>query len=561
VAKKKKQSQPGRLGYIRRNALTRGRVSHIRNPFEETVMKKLAFLAAAIMACAALQAGDWAQWRGPNRDGVAAQSPALIDELNKDTLKKAWQSDPLGGGDAGGWSQPVVAGERVYVVENHRHDPAILTRKLTRDALTNLGWMPQMPDELVKAVEAARVSEERAGKKDMGKEVNPWADEWIKTNLPKEQRKFQQAVKVRLTLGDKAMPLETLAKLDAIVDKEFAGHAEFEAWIKAQGIDDAVFKEVMKRVPTTVHASEDYLWALDRATGKTLYKTEFPGHWMYYPASSTPCVADGRVYFLSSAAIAFCADAATGNKLWESKPLGNAGHSHNRSSSVLLLDGKVIVGSDSAVYGLDAKTGETLWTNNKFQGKESSGVVCRLGDKTAVLYAASGKMHALDPETGKPLWSVPAGNSASTPVVVGDAMVFAGGADDAGLIAYKMTATEATKLWNVPFKDNYPSPIVDKGFVYVAGKGKALCVELATGTVKWEQEVKQADLSSGILADGKVLMPAPPDLAIFRATPDKFELLGRARVDMTGWSTPAFADGFLFVRTNRNIVCYDLRKQ
>jgi hypothetical protein len=84
---------------------------------------------------------------------------------------------------------------------------------------------------------------------------------------------------------------------------------------------------------------------------------------------------------------------------------------------------------------------------------------------------------------------------------------------------------------------------------------------LATGTVKWEQEVRGASLSSAILADGKILMPAPPDLVIFRATSDKFELLGRAKVDMAGWTTPAFADGFLFVRTNRNIVCYDLRKQ
>ena len=526
-------------------------------------MKRLAFLAAAMtVTCAALRAADWAQWRGPNRDGVAAQSPALIDELNKDTLKKAWQSDPLGGGDAGGWSQPVVSGDRVYLLQNNRHDPAIPTRKLTRDALTSLGWAPDMPEDLVKAVETARCSEERTKMKDVGKEINPWADAWIKTNLPKEQRKFQQAVKVRLQLGDRALPLDTLAKLDAIADKEFATHAEFEAWLKERGLDDAAIKEVMKKVPTTVHASEDFLYALDRATGKTLYKAEFTGHWMWYPSASTPCVADGRVYFLSSAAIAFCADAATGAKLWESKPLGRPNHDHNRASSVLLLDGKVIVGSDSAVCGLDAKTGETLWTNNKFQGKESSAVVCTLGGKTAVLYAAPAqkKMACLDPDTGQELWSVPAADAASTPVVVGDVMVFAGGTEEAGIIAYKMTATEATKLWNVPFKDKYPSPIVDRGFVYIAGADKAFCVELATGTVKWEQEVKRANLASGILADGKVLMPAPPDLVIFRATPDKFELLGRAKVDVVQYSSPAFADGFLYVRTGKNVACYDLRK-
>jgi outer membrane protein assembly factor BamB len=535
------------------------------------VVKKLAFLAAAtIMACAAVQAADWPQWRGPTRDGVAAQSPALVDALSKDTLKKVWESEPIGGGDAGGWSQPAVAGDRVYVFENHRHDVPILTRKLTRDALTGLGWMPGMPDDLVKAVEAARLSEERAGKKGVDKEIVPWVDAWIKDHLPKEQRKFQMVVKARLTLGAAALPLDTLAKLEPIADKEFASQAAFEAWMKEHGIDDAAFKAVMKLAPTTTHAAEDYLWALDRVTGKTLYKTEFPGQWMSYPAASTPCVADGRVYFLSSGAVAFCADAATGNKLWESKALGNPRFTHNRSSSVLLLDGKVIVGSETAVYGLDAKTGETLWTNGLVKGEESSGVAFRLGDRTAVLYAAAAvrKMVCLDPDTGKELWSVPTGSAASTPVVAGDVCVFSGGVDQSGPVAYKMTATEATKLWDVPFKDdkespaytNYPSPIVDKGFIYIAGKGKAFCIELATGAVRWAQELRGASLSSAILADGKILTPAPPDLVIFRATSEKFEPLGRARVDMAGWTTPAFAEGLLFVRTTKNIACYDLRK-
>ena len=336
------------------------------------------------MACAAAQAGDpgWPQWRGPTRDGVAASSPALVDALSRETLKKAWESEPSAGGGEGGYAQPVVAGDRVYVFENPRRDLPVPERKLTRDALANLGWVSGMPDELVKAVEAARLSEERVLKEGMDREIVPWVDAWIKDTLPKEQRKFQRAVKARLTLGRSALPLDTLARFEPIVDKEFKSHAEFEAWMKEHGIDDAAFKEVMKRVPTTTHTSEDFLWALDRATGKTLYKAEFPGRSMSYPASSTPCVADGRVYFLSSGAVAFCADAATGRKLWESKPLGNPRFDHNRSSSALLFGGKIIVGSETAVYGLDAKTGETLWTNSTVKGEEASGVACRLGDRT-----------------------------------------------------------------------------------------------------------------------------------------------------------------------------------
>ena len=549
-------------------------------------MKRLFCLTAVAVAIVAgmTAAADWPQWRGPSRDGVAATSPALVDVLNKDTPKTAWVSEAILGGDIGGYAQPAVAGDRVYVLENRRH-------LALETLLTDLGWAPGMPEGLVKSVESARNSQDRAKLTNTDKEIVPWADEWLKANLPKDQQKLAPAVKARLVAGAAAVPLDDLAKLDPIPDKELVTAADFADWLKKRDVTPEALEEIMghlgeakrvktgwlwQRVGTRRLGADDVLWALDRATGKTVYRVEFPGQWLSYAASSAPCVADGRVYFLSSAAVAYCLDAATGKKLWEASLLKKDAKAfeHSRASSVLWLDGKVIVGSEKEVCGLDAKTGEKLWSNTSVFGEEASGVICRLGGQTAVLYASAPywssvkKMSCLDLQTGKELWSVPTGWSASTPVAAGDVCVFAGGLESAGPVALRMTTTGATTQWSVPFKndktctayDNYPSPIVDKGFVYIAGRGKAFCVELATGTVQWAHDVAGASLSSGILADGKVLMPAPPDLVIFRATHDQFELLGRARIGIVGYSTPAFADGFLFVRTEKNVTCYDFRK-
>lgn len=549
-------------------------------------MNRVSCLTAVAVAIIAgmTAAADWPQWRGPSRDGVAATSPALVDVLNKDTLKTAWESEAIPGGDIGGYSQPAVAGDRVYVLVNSRH-------LALETLLTDLGWAPGMAEGLVKSVEAACKSEDRAKLTNTDKEIVPWADEWIKANLPKDQQKFAPAVKARLVAGAAAVPLDDLAKLDPIPDKEFLTAADFEDWLKKRGVTpeglDGIRETVGKavrgkegflwqRVGTQRLGADDVLWALDRATGKTRYKAEFPGQWLSYPVSSAPCVARGRVYFLSSAAVAYCADAATGKRIWESKPFGKppAQFQHCRASSVLLLEGTLIVGSEKGVYGLDAKTGRTLWANEDVLGEEASAVACRIRGRTAVLFASAPywskapKLSCLDPETGKELWSVLTGWSASTPVAAGDVCVFAGGLESAGPVALRMTTTGATTLWTVPFKndktctayDNYPSPIVDKGFVYIAGRGKAFCVELATGTVKWAHDVAGASLSSGILADGKVLLPVGPDLVMFRATPDKFELLGRVKIGVVPYSTPAFADGFLFARTEKNVACYDLRR-
>lgn len=79
------------------------------------VFSLLAPLVAAchVMPC---QGADWGQWRGPERSGVAVESPPLIDALPADGLRPQWiVRDKNLTPRNGGWSSPVVAGERVYL--------------------------------------------------------------------------------------------------------------------------------------------------------------------------------------------------------------------------------------------------------------------------------------------------------------------------------------------------------------------------------------------------------------------------------------------------------------
>ena len=540
---------------------------------------------SAILAAAALWAGDWPGWRGPNRDGVAPQSPPLVDEFPKDGPKKVWESEAIPGGHNGGFAQPTVAEGKIFVFYNCRFEKPIETRILRRGELTELGWMPGVPDDLAKAMEDARASEARAALKD-NNAIGAWADAWIKDNLKSDQRKFQYVVKKRLTLGAQALPLETLAKLEPIADKEFAGQGELDAWLKQHDIDPAAQKPIMARIPTKVNACNDVLFCLDREKGQTQWKQELTGNWMWYAASSTPAVSGGRLWFLGSGAVAHCLNTADGSVVWQSKPLGAAQHSHNRSSSPLLVDNRLIVGSDTATWALDPATGQTLWKatdekGNAIVNKEASAVTCTVAGKPLILYSSAsdkpltapdcGKIFALDPETGKAAWSVPAGLTGSTSAVAGDAFAFMSWTPEVGVTAYRLTTPQPTKLWSVPIKEGYSSPIVWQGFVYAVGganatfgdngKGRALCIEVATGRVAWNELIGPGlELSSPVLADGKLLFSAGGWLYLVKASPAKYELLGKANLGLAPYASPAFADGFLFVRTNKNVVCYDLRK-
>ena len=99
--------------------------------------------------------------------------------------------------------------------------------------------------------------------------------------------------------------------------------------------------------------------------------------------------------------------------------------------------------------------------------------------------------------------------------------------------------------------------------VYAFGttQSRALCADLATGQVAWDQKIDQnAQYTSPIVADGKVIALAPPWLYLVQASPDGWQLLGKAKVGAEVWTSPALADGKVLVRTGKNVVCYDLSR-
>jgi outer membrane protein assembly factor BamB len=88
-----------------------------------------ALAAASVLAAAdGTPAGDWPQWRGPTRDGVARMD-ALPDKLPA-TLTPRWRR-PIGGG----YSGIAVAGGRVYVMDRQK-EPREVERVLCLEATT-----------------------------------------------------------------------------------------------------------------------------------------------------------------------------------------------------------------------------------------------------------------------------------------------------------------------------------------------------------------------------------------------------------------------------------------
>ena len=112
-------------------------------PFSQPARPKCfgftAIAAWTLLACAALApATDWPQWRGPNRDGVWAET-GILESIPADGLKVRWRAR-IGNG----YSGPAVADGRVFV--NDYQPAARAERVLCFDATTGKPlWVRSYP--------------------------------------------------------------------------------------------------------------------------------------------------------------------------------------------------------------------------------------------------------------------------------------------------------------------------------------------------------------------------------------------------------------------------------
>src|SRR5688500_18036116 len=71
----------------------------------------------ALLGATAGVAADWAQWRGPGRDGISRET-GLLKEWPAAGPKLLWHLKDIGFG----YSTPAVVGERLYLISNRGRD-------------------------------------------------------------------------------------------------------------------------------------------------------------------------------------------------------------------------------------------------------------------------------------------------------------------------------------------------------------------------------------------------------------------------------------------------------
>jgi len=281
--------------------------------------------------------------------------------------------------------------------------------------------------------------------------------------------------------------------------------------------------------------------------GKTLWKREYPD-----PSNSTPCIVNGRCY-AAGARTLYCLDANSGKEIWKT-PLKRK----DVASSPLVADGVVVI-LGGRLMGLDAKTGQPVWQAN-LEGCNPSPVLWTFGGKKYVLCNTFQGLACVEATSGQVLWRTQGGGN-GTVVVSDNIAILLGIGQKLGLVAYRLSAEKAEQRWSVPIMDRGSTPVIYKGCVYVVGANQAACYGLDKGDLKWQQKF-QCEITSPLVADGKVfgLVENSNNLLMLRASPEKYELLGKFLAGANICASPSICDGKLYLRAGSGVVCYDLRK-
>ncbi len=305
-----------------------------------------------------------------------------------------------------------------------------------------------------------------------------------------------------------------------------------------------------------------------------------------YPgARSTPTVEGQVLYALGSDGDLVCLETATGQERWrknlrtdfEGKP-GEWAYAESP-----LVDGDQLIctpgGTNATLVAMNKKTGDVIWRCAVPGGDTAtyaSAIVVEVGGLQQYVQFLAKGLVGVDAKAGKFLWrydKTALGSPAVilTPLAEQDLIYSGAYRAGGGLVKLRVTngSVEPEQLYFSPKLPIGLGGVVKVGdFFYGATSQAYLCVEFASGTVKWEDRALAP--AASCFADGRLYLHGENgDVALVEPSPEAYREKGRftppeqpkrANAMEKPWAYPVVANGRLYIRDGVKLWCYDVRQ-
>jgi outer membrane protein assembly factor BamB len=337
--------------------------------------------------------------------------------------------------------------------------------------------------------------------------------------------------------------------------------------------------------------NEEEVIAYDAKSGKELWRTTYPRaefQSLYGNGPrGTPAVVDGKVYTFGITGVLTCFEAASGKIIWQVDTLKdfNAPKLFFGVAGSPLVEGdKVLVNvgaPGASIVAFDRNTGKVVWKTRDDKASYSSPIAFGEGKTRQAIFLTARGLVSLNPADGSTWWEFPLVDrlleSSTTPVRAGDMLVGSSITyGSAGLhLETKDTKPAYQQEWtNKDLTCYFSTPVaVGKDQLYmVTGKlpnplaprtppaATLHCVEAKTGKILWSRP-KVGEYHASLLrtGDDKLLMLEEfGDLVLLQPDAKEYKELARTKVCGKTWAHPALANGLLYLRDEKDVLCVRL---
>lgn len=320
----------------------------------------------------------------------------------------------------------------------------------------------------------------------------------------------------------------------------------------------------------------------DRNTGKLRWQqqaNEAVPHEGHHPshsyAAGSPTTDGQRLYVSFGSFGIFCYD-LTGKQLWK-RDLGRMSTRLGWGEAVTpVIHGTALLlnwdqEENSALYCLDALTGETRWKVDRDERTTwTTPLVVDHQGKTQVILNATNKVRSYDLATGKVLWQCGGMTTNAIPSIVArdDVVYCVSGYKGAAGLAISLDSSgdvtgSAKVLWKIDRGTPYvPSPLLlgDRLWFTQANNALLTVLDIKTGKVLIDRQrlPGQSDFyASPVAAAGRVYLVDRAGTTLVLKQSDKLEVLATNRLNDPIDASPALVGKQIFLRGEKNLYCIE----
>ena len=258
-----------------------------------------------------------------------------------------------------------------------------------------------------------------------------------------------------------------------------------------------------------------------------------------------------------------------GKKLW-SRNLGRPDSAYGYASSLAMYQNLLLIQYDQAgadddksrMIALDTFSGMTVWeTKRPVPGSWTSPIVVKVGDQDQLITCADPWVIAYNPSNGAELWRV---NCLGTDVA--PSPIYAGGLvfgirPYTSLAAIKPTGQGDVTKTHIAWKatENIPdicSPVSDGKLIFLLESyGKITCYNISDGTKLWVENLETSFTASPSLVEDRLYLLSEKGIMFIAKVGGEYTEVGQSALGEKCYSSPAFADGRIYIRGVENLYC------